>query len=127
MQVSDLLAEGMQVAAVGARTQERADAFAARFGIENRHASYEALVGDPSVDIVYVATPHPMHCENALLAVEAGKHVLIEKAISFANRIFGTPAWSSCSVPRLGLPALLNPVNVVPFCLPREVGRERCG
>ena len=67
------------VAAVGSRTQESADRFAQRLGIERAHASYEALVADPGIDIVYVATPHPMHRDNAILALEAGKPVLVEK------------------------------------------------
>jgi acyl-CoA synthetase (AMP-forming)/AMP-acid ligase II len=49
------------------------DAFGERFGIPNRHDSYEALVEDPQVDAVYVGTPHPMHHEDALLALRAGK------------------------------------------------------
>ncbi|MCU1495907.1 MAG: oxidoreductase protein [Acidimicrobiaceae bacterium] len=65
--------------AVGSRSQESADRFADTYDIPNRHASYEALVADPSVEVVYVATPHPMHCANALLALEAGKPVLVEK------------------------------------------------
>jgi predicted dehydrogenase len=77
--VSDILASGLTVAAVGSRTQESADAFAGRFGIATAHPSYEALVADPEVDIIYVATPHPMHFENTELAVNAGKHVLVEK------------------------------------------------
>ena len=77
--VSDIQASGFTVAAVGSRTQESADAFAERFGIPSAHASYEALVADPGIDIVYVATPHPMHAENSALAVSAGKHVLVEK------------------------------------------------
>jgi predicted dehydrogenase len=67
------------VAAVGSRGQESADSFADEFGIAGRHPSYEALVADPEVDVVYVATPHPMHRENAILALEAGKPVLVEK------------------------------------------------
>jgi predicted dehydrogenase len=67
------------VAAVGSRTQESADRFAAHFGLPAAHASYEALVADPEVDIVYVATPHPWHYPNAALALNAGKHVLVEK------------------------------------------------
>jgi predicted dehydrogenase len=79
MFVTDLNALGIDIAAVGSRTQDAADAFAARFGIPLAHGSYEALVSDPEVDAIYVATPHPFHAENALLAIEAGKHVLIEK------------------------------------------------
>jgi predicted dehydrogenase len=67
------------VTAVGSRSQESADRFADRFGIEGRHAGYESLVADPDVDVIYVATPHPMHRENAILALEAGKPVLVEK------------------------------------------------
>jgi len=76
---SDLLLTGHRVTAVGSRTQGAADAFAAAHGIANAHPSYEALVADPEVDAIYVATPHPSHAANATLALEAGKHVLLEK------------------------------------------------
>ncbi|MDR2998809.1 MAG: Gfo/Idh/MocA family oxidoreductase [Microbacterium sp.] len=79
---SDLRTAGLDVRAVGSRSQESADAFAAKFGIPHAHASYEALVADPDVDIVYVSTPHPMHHANARLALEHGKHVLVEKAFT---------------------------------------------
>jgi predicted dehydrogenase len=65
--------------AVGSRRLETANRFADRFDIPNRHASYEALVADPDVDVVYVATPHPMHHPDTLLALGAGKPVLVEK------------------------------------------------
>ena len=65
--------------AVGSRTLESANRFADRFDIPNRHGSYEALVADPDVDVVYVATPHPLHHANTLLALRAGKPVLAEK------------------------------------------------
>jgi predicted dehydrogenase len=68
-----------QAVAVGSRRPETADAFADRFGIAHRHASYEALVADPDVDVVYVSTPHSGHHAAARLALEAGKHVLLEK------------------------------------------------
>ena len=77
--VKDLQLTGHQVSAVGSRTQQTADRFAAQFGIARAHGSYESLVADPQVDIIYVATPHPMHAQNAALALNAGKHVLIEK------------------------------------------------
>lgn len=82
LQVTDLLANGFTVTAVGSRSQASADAFAHEFGIQTAHSSYESLVADPDVDIIYVATPHVFHAENALLALHAGKHVLIEKAFT---------------------------------------------
>jgi predicted dehydrogenase len=66
-------------AAVGSRSQASADRFADKLGIPRRHASYESLVADPDVDVIYVATPHPMHHDNAILALRAGKPVLVEK------------------------------------------------
>ena len=78
--VSDLrLTESGVVSAVGSRSRSSADRFADEFGIKERHASYESLVADPGVDVVYVATPHPMHRDNAILALRAGKPVLVEK------------------------------------------------
>jgi predicted dehydrogenase len=78
--VSDLQLTGSSVVgAVGSRSQGSADRFADAFGIERRHSSYESLVADPAVDVVYVATPHPMHRDNAILALNAGKPVLVEK------------------------------------------------
>ncbi len=73
-----------EVVAVGSRSSERASAFAARHGIDPAHAhgSYEALVADDVVDVVYVATPHSEHHEHALLAIAAGRHVLVEKAFT---------------------------------------------
>jgi predicted dehydrogenase len=81
------------VVAVGSRAQVRADEFAARHGIPSAHGSYEALVADPEVEVVYVASPHSEHLEHALLAIAAGKHVLVEKAFTVnaaeAEQVFG--------------------------------------
>ena len=71
-----------QVVAVGSRTAGSAQEFASRLGIARAHGSYEALVGDAEVDVVYVATPHNRHRPHAGLALEAGKHVLVEKPIA---------------------------------------------
>ena len=68
-----------RVVAVGARRPGTNNAFADRFNIPNRHDSYADLVADPHVDAVYVATPHPHHFDAAMLAIEAGKAVLVEK------------------------------------------------
>jgi predicted dehydrogenase len=76
---SDLNLTDRAVTAVGSRTQQSADAFATAFGIPRAHGSYEALAADPEVDVIYVSTPHPFHAEGARLALEHGKHVLVEK------------------------------------------------
>lgn len=76
---SDLRTADRDVRAVGSRTAGAARAFADEFGIPYAHDSYEDLVSDDEVDIVYVATPHPLHAENALAAIAQGKHVLVEK------------------------------------------------
>ena len=73
------LTDSGRIAAVGSRQMDSANRFADRFDIPNRHASYEALVADPGVEVVYVATPHPLHHSGALLALRAGKSVLVEK------------------------------------------------
>ncbi|MHA3705009.1 Gfo/Idh/MocA family protein [Jatrophihabitans sp. YIM 134969] len=72
------------VAAVGSRSQESADRFGDAHDVPagHRHASYADLVADDTVDVVYVATPHPMHLADTKLALEAGKHVLVEKAFT---------------------------------------------
>jgi len=71
-----------EVVAVGSRDGSRAAAFAGEFGIPRSHAGYAALVADEGVDAVYVATPHSEHRAQALQAIEAGKHVLVEKAFT---------------------------------------------
>lgn len=70
------------VVAVGSRTRERAESYGEEFRVARCYASYEELVRDPDVDAVYVATPHPMHHDDALLALEQGKPVLVEKAFT---------------------------------------------
>lgn len=68
-----------ELLAVGSRSQDKADAFATQFGIARRYDSYEALVADPDIEIVYVATPHPQHRPHSQLCLNAGKAVLCEK------------------------------------------------
>jgi predicted dehydrogenase len=91
LQVADLVGNGFSVQAVGSRTAEAAERFAAEFAIGSAHGSYEDLVRDPDVDAVYISTPHPFHYENALLALNAGKHVLIEKP-------FAMNAWQARAI-----------------------------
>ena len=79
-------APGAELAAVASRGAASAEQFGATFGIARRHASYQALADDPGVDIVYIATPHTLHAENALMCLRAGKHVLCEKAFAMNRR-----------------------------------------
>jgi len=94
LQTPDLVDNGSVVQAVGSRTMASATEFAARFQIPTSHGSYADLVADPDVDVVYVSTPHPFHHENALLALDAGKHVLIEKP-------FAMNAWQAREIVEL--------------------------
>jgi predicted dehydrogenase len=82
---SDLVLHNFTVQAVGSRRTDAAAAFAEKFGIPNVHGSYEDLVADPEVDAIYIATPHPFHAEQALLALNAGKHVLVEKPFTLTQ------------------------------------------
>ena len=77
---------GAEVVAVASRTDASAQAFADRFGIPRAYGSWAALVADEEVDVVYVATPHSAHREATALALEAGKHVLCEKAFTINER-----------------------------------------
>ncbi|HEY8821796.1 MAG TPA: Gfo/Idh/MocA family oxidoreductase [Dermatophilaceae bacterium] len=79
---ADLIHGNNTLYAVAARDAGRAAAFAAQFGASHSHGDYRVVVEDPDVDIVYVATTHPFHREQALMAIEAGKHVLIEKPLA---------------------------------------------
>jgi predicted dehydrogenase len=75
--------EHCEVVAVGSRDGQRAAAYAREHGIARAHGSYEALLADPGVDAVYISLPNGLHCEWAVKALEAGKHVLCEKPMGF--------------------------------------------
>lgn len=68
--------------AVGSRSKASADSFAARHGIPSAHGSYEELLHDPQVDLIYITTPHPLHYPLAKRALLCGKHVLCEKPMT---------------------------------------------
>ncbi len=68
-----------EIYAVASRSQEKADAFGSDFGATKCYGSYEAMLDDPNVDVVYIGTPHTFHKRHTLLCLEAGKHVLCEK------------------------------------------------
>jgi len=71
-----------RIVAVGSRSQESADAFAKRFDIPRAHGTYDDLWADDEVDIVYIASPHSHHHAMTIAALDAGKHVLCEKAFA---------------------------------------------
>jgi predicted dehydrogenase len=68
-----------QLLAVGSRSQDSADKFGDEFHVERRYSSYETLVKDPDLDVIYIATPHPFHVQQSILCLEHGKAVLCEK------------------------------------------------
>ncbi len=81
--VADLaLVEGARAVAVGSRSRERAEAFAARHGIERAYGSYAEVLADPDVDVLYIATTHSQHHAVALAALRAGKALLVEKSFT---------------------------------------------
>jgi predicted dehydrogenase len=73
-----------ELVAVASRTTARALEFADEVGVVNVHGSYRALANDPEVDIVYVASPHARHHDDAVLFLDAGKHVLCEKPMALS-------------------------------------------
>lgn len=77
--------EGHAIAAVGSRTLSNAVSFSQSYG-GTAYGSYEELVADTSIDAIYVATPHPAHYDNVILALNAGKPVLCEKPFAVNAR-----------------------------------------
>lgn len=77
---------GAELVAVASRTDESAARFGAEYGVARCHGSYQALADDPEVDVIYIATPHPMHYENAIMCLNAGKALLVEKSFTVNRR-----------------------------------------
>lgn len=71
---------------VASRSQASADRFGDTYHVPRRYASYEALVEDPDIEVIYIGTPHPVHYENTLLCLNAGKHVVCEKPLAMNGR-----------------------------------------
>lgn len=74
--------KGYECLAIASRTQAHADSFAAKHGIARAYGSYEELVKDNDVELVYIATPHALHYEHARICIEHNKPVLCEKAFT---------------------------------------------
>jgi predicted dehydrogenase len=103
-----------QVYAIASRDGTRAKEFASKFKAPAVYSSYESLVADPKVDIIYIATPHPFHFEQAKLCLNHGKPVLCEKPLTLsfnqtsqlvqlarAKKVFLMEAMWSCFIPAL--------------------------
>jgi predicted dehydrogenase len=125
---------GASVAAVGSRSAGSAERFVAEHGLEGArpHASYDALVADPEVDVVYVASPHALHLQHAMLALAAGKHVLCEKPLTMnlaeaeqlvaaareADRFLMEAMWTACHPV---IRAVVQGLGQGRFGIPRQV------
>jgi predicted dehydrogenase len=77
---------GAKLAAVASRSVDSATKFGAEYNAERFHGSYQALADDPEVDVIYIGTPHPMHHKNALMCLNGGKAVLVEKSFTMNRR-----------------------------------------
>ncbi|MBL7970141.1 MAG: Gfo/Idh/MocA family oxidoreductase, partial [Prolixibacteraceae bacterium] len=75
--------------AAASRSIGNAQAFASELGFEKAYGSYEEMVNDPEVDVVYIASPHSHHCEHALLCLNHKKAVLCEKAFALNSKEVG--------------------------------------
>lgn len=73
---------GANLYAVGSRSADRAGEFANKFGFKESYGSYEELLADPELDIIYIASPHSHHYRHTIMALEAGLSVLCEKAFA---------------------------------------------
>ncbi len=74
--------KGVSLYAIASRTEEKAKAFARKYGVKKAYGSYEAMLKDEKVDLVYIATPHSEHYDNAMLCIKYKKPVLCEKAFT---------------------------------------------
>ena len=74
--------DNVHLYAVASRTAEKAKSFSEKYHIENYYESYEELVKDENIDLVYIATPHSRHYEDCMLCLENGRNVLCEKAFT---------------------------------------------
>ncbi len=78
--------DATEIVAVGSRDKEKAQAFEAQFGIRNGYGSYEEVLKDPAVDLVYIALPNHLHVPMSIKALKAGKHVLCEKPFAMTEQ-----------------------------------------
>lgn len=102
--------KGVKRYAVASRTLEKAQAFADKWEFAKAYGSYEELASDPEVDLIYIATPHAMHYDNARMCIEKGKPVLCEKAFT-ANARQAAELLKLAEEKRYSLPKPSGPVT----------------
>lgn len=78
--------ENSQLKAVASRSETKAEVFARQWGIPGIYSSYEALLSDPEIDVIYNSLPNSLHAEWSIKALRMGKHVLCEKPITTSSR-----------------------------------------
>lgn len=78
--------EGAVIHAVASRNQQRGQQFADEYQIATVYGDYQALTQDPDIDIIYIATPHAFHYEQAFMCLNAGKPVMCEKALTMTAK-----------------------------------------
>jgi predicted dehydrogenase len=90
--IAGKMAEGLSVVpgaaltAVASRSKEKAVEFSRRYNVATAYGSYEELAAAPGIDVIYVATPHPYHCENSVMCMKNGKAVICEKPFAMNER-----------------------------------------
>jgi predicted dehydrogenase len=90
--IAGKMADGLSVvkdaslAAVASRSKGKAAEFSRRYNVATAYGSYEDLAADPGIDVIYVATPHPYHCENSVMCMKNGKAVICEKPFAMNER-----------------------------------------
>ena len=90
--------EGVCLYAVASRTLDKAQDFAKEFGAEKAYGSYEEMAADQEIDLVYIATPHSLHAENALMCLEHGRNVLVEKPFSLTFSLLFKTQYLLCQI-----------------------------
>ena len=78
--------QGLECYAAASRSLQKAESFAKEFGFAKAYGSYEEMLADPQVELVYIATPHSHHYDHMKLCLEQGKHVLCEKAFTMNGK-----------------------------------------
>src|ERR1700743_2337411 len=83
------MVEGARLGAIASRDAARGQEFASRFGVATVYDDYTLLAADPTIDAIYVATPHGFHAEHSILCLRHGKAVLCEKPLALNARECG--------------------------------------